>query len=46
MLLKRVNGDDPADSVLADHLRAAGFSATSRGYHRRVDPEEGSRLLH
>lgn len=37
VLLKRVDGGDPAESVLAEPLRAAGFSATSRGFHRRVD---------
>lgn len=36
VLIKRIDGDDPADSELAAPLRAAGFSPTSRGFHRRA----------
>jgi len=35
VLVKRVDGVDPADSVLGDPLRAGGFVATSRGFHLR-----------
>ncbi len=37
VLIKRVDGDDPADSPLATDLRDAGFAPTSRGFHRRFD---------
>ncbi len=37
VLLKRIDGADPASSPLAAPLRGAGFAATSRGFHRRVE---------
>ena len=36
VLLKRVDGEDPASSVIAPQLLAGGFVATSRGLHRRA----------
>jgi ATP-dependent Lhr-like helicase len=39
VLLARIDGEDPSSSPLAAHLRAAGFTATSRGFHRRAERE-------
>jgi len=36
VLIKRVDGDDPASSPIATDLTDAGFSPTSRGFHRRA----------
>jgi ATP-dependent Lhr-like helicase len=36
VLLRRVDGEDPASSVIAPQLLAAGFAPTSRGLHRRA----------
>ncbi len=35
VLIKRVDGDDPAASSIATDLRDAGFAPTSRGFHHR-----------
>lgn len=40
VLIKRIDGEDPSGSELAAHLRDAGFSATSRGFHRRAERDE------
>ncbi|MCZ7681393.1 MAG: hypothetical protein M5U28_22420 [Sandaracinaceae bacterium] len=40
VLIERIDGEDPTGSRLAPHLREAGFSPTSRGFHRRAEPEE------
>jgi ATP-dependent helicase Lhr and Lhr-like helicase len=40
VLIKTIDGEDPFSSELAEHLREAGFSPTSRGFHRRVGAEE------
>lgn len=40
VIIHRVDGEDPVSSPLAPHLRQAGFSPTTRGFHRRVDRNE------
>ncbi len=40
VLIKRIDGEDPHGSDLAAHLRDAGFSSTSGGFHRRAEHEE------
>ncbi|HEY8427974.1 MAG TPA: crosslink repair DNA glycosylase YcaQ family protein [Sandaracinaceae bacterium] len=40
VLITRIDGADPVTSELAPHLREAGFSATSRGFHRRAAPQD------
>ncbi|MCB9594081.1 MAG: DEAD/DEAH box helicase [Sandaracinaceae bacterium] len=37
VLIKRVDGDDPAASAIATDLQDAGFAPTSRGFHRRLE---------
>lgn len=38
VLVASIDGEDPSASELAPALLAAGFVATSRGFHRRVGP--------
>ena len=40
VLIKRIDGEDPLGSTLAPHLQDAGFSPTSRGFHRRLPRED------
>ncbi|HJL16278.1 MAG TPA: DEAD/DEAH box helicase [Sandaracinaceae bacterium LLY-WYZ-13_1] len=44
VLIERVDGEAPADSVLGDALRAAGFVPTSRGFHLRAGSRDEARL--
>lgn len=39
VLITRIDGEEPSGSVLAPHLREAGFNPTSRGFHRRLERE-------
>jgi len=40
LLVSKIDGDDPARSDLAVHLREAGFLSRSRGYLKRTPPRE------
>ena len=44
VLIKRIDGEDPLGSTLAPHLQEAGFSPTSRGFHRRLEREQSGSL--
>ena len=39
VVLEKIDGGDPHTSVIAEALRDAGFSLTSKGFHRRRDGE-------